>query len=128
MAITQMPERDRLALTRGKMTLYTVRKEVNPLNPNQETQIQRDEANGRYGIILCCTHGDQVRAYELFTLRGLCCERPDLAVRLQDSGLLNQRPTLSYTGSKYDFQDKNKAASGRWITPPTAKAANHVRA
>ncbi|UST61811.1 hypothetical protein NF673_14245 [Pseudomonas moraviensis] len=110
MAITQMPERDRLALTRGKMTLYTVRKEVNPLNPNQETQIQRDEANGRYGIILCCTHGDQVRAYELFTLRGLCCERPDLAVRLQDSGLLNQRPTLSYTGSKYDFQDKNKAS------------------
>lgn len=29
---------------------------------------------------------------------------------MQDSGLLNQRPTLSYTGSKYDFQDKNKAS------------------
>jgi hypothetical protein len=109
-AITQMPERDRLALTNGEMTFYTVRKEVNPLNPNQETQIQRDEANGRYGIILCCTHDDHIRAYELFTLRGVCCERPDLAVQLRDSGLLHQRPTLSYTGSKYDFQDKNKAS------------------
>ncbi len=110
MAITQMPERDRLALTRGQMTFYTVRKEVNPLNPQQETQIQRDEANGRYGIILCCNSGDQIRAYELFTLRGVCCERPDLALKLQDTGVIDQRPTLSFTGSKYDFQDKNKAS------------------
>ncbi|TKJ75173.1 hypothetical protein PspCFBP13508_03750 [Pseudomonas sp. CFBP13508] len=110
MAITQMPEDDRLALTRGKTTLYTVRKEVNPLNPNQETQIQRDEAHGRYGIILCCGNGDQIRAYELFTLRGVCRERPDLALKLQSTGLIHQRPTLSYTGSKYDFQDKNKAS------------------
>lgn len=110
MAITQMPEPDRVALTSGKMTFYTVRKEVNPLNPQQETQIQRDEANGRYGIILCCDNGDRLRAYELFTLRGVCCERPDLALKLQDTDLIHQRPTLSYTGSKYDFQDKNKSS------------------
>ncbi|HWH89368.1 MAG TPA: hypothetical protein VNV36_21675 [Pseudomonas sp.] len=109
MAITQMPERDRVALTNGQMSFYTVRKEVNPANPQQETQIQRDEANGRYGIILCCNNGDQIRAYELFTLRGACYERPDLALMLRDTGLVHQRPTLSFTGSKYDFQDKNKA-------------------
>jgi len=109
MAITQMPEPDRRALTNGNMTLYTVRKEVNPLNPAQETQIDRDEAKGRYGIILCCDDGEELRAYELFTLRGTCRARPDLAVLVRDSGVLHQRPALSWVGSKHDFQDKNKA-------------------
>ncbi|WP_277762036.1 hypothetical protein [Pseudomonas sp. A34-9] len=108
MAISNMPEADRYALTNGNMTLYTVRKEVNWLNPKEETQLDRDEAIGRYGIILCCTNGNDVRAYELFSLRGLCIARPELASMLKRTGILHARPTLSFVGSKYDFQPKNK--------------------
>ncbi|MFG6203072.1 hypothetical protein [Pseudomonas retamae] len=107
LAVCNMPEEHRRMLTRGNMTLYTVRKSVNSLNSQQETQLARNEAKGRYGIILCCENGDDVRAYELFTLRGLCRERPELAARLQDSGIINDRPTLSFTGSVHDFQPKN---------------------
>jgi hypothetical protein len=109
MAIANMPEDDRRALTNSNVTLYTVRKEVNPLNPQEETQFARDEAIGRYGIILCCKSGETLRAYELFTLRGLCRERPELAALLRSSEIIHSRPTISFTGSKYDFQQKNKA-------------------
>jgi hypothetical protein len=109
MAISNMPERDRQALTNGYMTLYTVRKEVNPLNPQEETQFARDEAKGRYGLILCCNNDDALRTYELFSLRGLCRERPELLVLLQSTQIIDARPTLSFTGSRYDFQAKNKA-------------------
>ena len=47
MAITSLPERDRHALTNGNMTFYTVRKEVNILNPREETQVDRNAAKGR---------------------------------------------------------------------------------
>lgn len=109
MAISNMSEHDRRALTYGNLTLYTVRKEVNPLNPKEETQFARDQAKGRYGIILCCKNGDALRTYELFSLRGLCRERAELVALLQSSRIIDARPTLSYTGSRYDFQAKNKA-------------------
>ncbi len=109
MAISNMPEPDRHALTRGNLTLYTVRKEVNPLNPKEETQFARDQAKGRYGIILCCKNGDALRTYELFSLRGLCRERPGLLALLQSTQVIHARPTLSYVGSQYDFQAKNQA-------------------
>ncbi|WP_455805539.1 hypothetical protein [Pseudomonas fluorescens] len=109
MAISNMPERDRHALTHGHLTLYTVRTEVNPLNPQEETQFARDEAKGRYGIILCCKNGNALRTYEFFTLRGLCRERSDLVDLLQSRQIIDARPTLSYTGSQYDFQTKNQA-------------------
>ncbi|MBC3775411.1 hypothetical protein [Pseudomonas sp. SWRI99] len=109
MAITSLPERDRYALTNGKLSFYTVRKEVNPLNPNQETQNARDEAISRHGIIVCCENRTSLRAYEFFTLRGLFRERPELAALLNSTGIINDNPKLSFTGSKFDFQPKNKA-------------------
>ncbi|MGY2438279.1 hypothetical protein [Pseudomonas sp. SDO52101_S400] len=107
MAITQLPEDSRSFLSNSYVTLYTVRKEVNSLNAFQETQLQRDAEKGRYGIILGCQRDNEFRCYELFTLKGLCRERPDLAAQLQSSGIADSAPTLSYTGADTDFQDKN---------------------
>lgn len=109
LAICNLSEEHRRALTHSNMTLYTVRTSVNPLNPKEETQVARDEAKGRYGIILCCKSDEKIRAYELFTLRGVCRERPELAAMLQDSGIIHDRPTLSFTGGAHDFQPKNPA-------------------
>lgn len=107
MAASNLPERDRTMLANGLITLYTVRKSVNALNPFEETQRQRNTAKGRYGIVLGCQHGKAVRCYELFSLRGLCRERPDLADMLRSSGVVFEEPSLSYEGADTDFQPKN---------------------
>jgi hypothetical protein len=107
MAIANLPENDRYALTNGNLTLYTVRKEVNLLNPSSETQVDRDAGKGRYGIIICSENSGTTRCYEFFTLRGLLVERPELADMLRASGVINATPTLSYVGKKTDFQDKS---------------------
>ncbi|CAI8794318.1 Toxin [Pseudomonas sp. IT-347P] len=107
MAIANMPESDRYALTNGTLALYTVRKEANKLNPNSETQAHRDEAKARYGIILCSENAGKTRCYEFFTLRGLLIERPELADMLNATGINDATPSLSYVGKKTDFQEKN---------------------
>ncbi|WP_192561041.1 hypothetical protein [Pseudomonas gozinkensis] len=107
MAITQLPEDSRTFLSNGYVTLYTVRKEANSDNAFQETQRQRDDEKGRYGIILGCLHDNEFRCFELFTLKGLCRERPDLADQLRSSGIADSTPSLSYTGADTDFQAKN---------------------
>lgn len=107
MAITQLPEDSRTFLSNSYVTLYTVRKEANSLNAFQETQRQRDAEKGRYGIILGCQRDNEFRCFELFTLKGLCRERPDLAAQLQSGGIADSAPSLSYTGADTDFQDKN---------------------
>lgn len=107
MAISNLPEHDRNMLANGFITLYTVRKAVNLLNPFEETQRQRNDAKGRYGIILGCQHGKEFRCYELFLLRGVCRERPELAAMLRTSGVVYDDPSLSYERADTDFQKKN---------------------
>ncbi|MDD1139471.1 hypothetical protein M5G22_18085 [Pseudomonas sp. TNT2022 ID233] len=107
MAVANLPEHDRTIIANGFITLYTVRKAVNPLNPFQETPRQRNAAKGRYGIILGCQHGKSFRCYELFSLRGLCRERPELADMLRASGVVYEEPSLSYEGADTDFLPKN---------------------
>ncbi|PCR96006.1 hypothetical protein CP336_13460 [Pseudomonas fluorescens] len=106
MAVSHLPERDRTMIANGLITLYTVRKSVNPLNPFEETLRQRNAAKGRYGIILGCQLGKVFRCYELFSLRGLCRERPELADMLQSSSVAFEEPSLSYLGADTDFQPK----------------------
>ncbi|WP_166219648.1 hypothetical protein [Pseudomonas atagonensis] len=105
-AICSLPEDERTFLTNSYVTLHTVRPGVNTLNPFQETQAQRDEAKGRYGIILCGEQGKEVRSYELFSLRGICRRNVQLAERFKQSGVLNDTPSLSFTGKSTDFQTK----------------------
>lgn len=105
-AISNLPERDRTMLSNGLINLYTVRKSVNPLNPFQETQRHRNAAKGRYGIIIGCQHDKELRCYELFPLKGLIRERPEMATMLVSSGVIHDTPSLSYKGKDTDFQDK----------------------
>lgn len=107
MAITHLPEHDRKMMGNGFITLYTVRDLVNPLDPFAETQRERNAAKGRYGILIGCQHGKDFRCYELFTLRGLCRERPELATLLRTRGVIYANPTKSYEGSDTDNQRKN---------------------
>lgn len=107
MAITGLPEADRQLLCNGSLSFYTVRKSVNDLNPFEETQDHRDEAKGRYGLLICSVIGDSIRCYELFTLRGVCRESPALADMLHRTGIIDDLPTLGYVGAKTDFQVKN---------------------
>lgn len=112
MAVSNLPERDRTMIANGFITLYTVRESVNPLNPFEETQRHREAAKGRYGLIIGCQHEKAFRCYELFTLRGLCRERPELAALLRSRGTLFEEPSLAYDGQDTDFQPKNPAQ--RW--------------
>jgi hypothetical protein len=107
MAIIHLPEAERQVVCNGSLSFYTVRKSVNDLNPFEETQNHRDEAKGRYGLLICSAIGDSVRCFELFTLRGVCRESPAMADMLQRTGIIDDLPTLSYVGSKTDFQVKN---------------------
>ncbi|WP_085709779.1 MULTISPECIES: hypothetical protein [unclassified Pseudomonas] len=109
MAVSNLPEADRTMIANGFITLYTVRESVNPLNPFEETQRQRNAAKGRYGLIIGCQHEKAFRCYELFTLRGLCLERPELADMLRSSGTMFEDASLEYDGKDTDFQPKKPA-------------------
>ncbi|WP_146041246.1 hypothetical protein [Pseudomonas sp. MPR-ANC1] len=112
MAICCLPKDDRDALMNGYISLYTVRTSTlrkitgNLLNleAEKETQLQRDAEKGRYGLLLCRQYNGETRCYEMFTMRGLCRERPDLANKLQSSEVINGFPTKAYVGSKHDLQ------------------------
>lgn len=108
MTIASLPASDRYALNHGNLSLYTVREEVSNFTPGFETQTQRDEMKGRYGLIVCSSNANEHRCYELFTLRGLCRERPELVAMLQSSGIIDEVPSLSYVGGKTAFQSKNR--------------------
>jgi hypothetical protein len=108
MSIASLPESDRYALNNGNLSLYTVRQEISNFTPGFETQKQRDEMKGRYGLIVCSSIGNEHRCYELFTLRGLCRERPALLGQLQSSGIIDEVASLSFVGARTDFQPKKR--------------------
>jgi hypothetical protein len=108
MTIASLPEPDRDVLNHGSLSLYTVRQEVSNFTPGFETQMQRDEMKGRYGLIVCSSNGNEHRCYELFTLRGVCRERPAFVGMLQSSGIIDDVPSLSYVGGNTAFQPKNR--------------------
>lgn len=77
LALTNMPEKDRIRLEYGALSLFTVRRPV-PTGVTQETQRLRDKYRGRYGVVICSSLGAKRYYYELFTLRAECISRPDL--------------------------------------------------
>ncbi|VVO10535.1 hypothetical protein PS718_03394 [Pseudomonas fluorescens] len=105
-AICGLPSRHRHSLTNGYVSIYTVRETANPINAFEETQNHRDAKKGRFGVILCTQSAGKTHCYELFTLRGLCRERPELADMLRATGTIRQNSELSYTGKKSDFRKK----------------------
>lgn len=77
LALSKMPEKDRIRLEYGVLSFYTVRKKFSD-HIATETQADRDKHRGRYGVIICANYDSTPYYYELFTLRAECRSRQDL--------------------------------------------------
>lgn len=77
LALSKMPETDRIRLEYGALSFYTVREKFSD-HATKETQRLRDKYRGRYGVIICAEYNAQKYYYELFTLRAECYSRQDL--------------------------------------------------
>lgn len=119
LALSQLPQLDRIALQAGEISFYTLRKPVATLHnmsgssvglvgvntkPGQlkETQTDKDAATCRYAIVLCATYQGQLRCYELFTLRGECRKNPALGRILVESGTIHSPSRVDFKGSMTD--------------------------
>lgn len=95
LALSHLPEHDRLFITQGLVKCYTVRKSY----WMNETLNDPVAIRGRYGVIISSEYKGQIRAYELFTLRGECRYRPDLVRLLIANNLINAIPSVASTAS-----------------------------
>jgi len=105
---------------RGELTFFTVRDSAVmtrtiPLGEGQahraswETQANKDAVTGRFGIVMCASHGGRLACYELFTLRGEIHRNDQLGKFIVQSGKLK-------APARVDFRGDLKAEG-----PPTPK-------
>lgn len=101
LALSALPPADRVRLLCGEVTFFTIRPSVAIIQPPdlfpQEKQKAKDEATGRYGVVMCSKYEGRLYCYELFTLHGECRENPQLAALVQKEGLLAQPARLDFT-------------------------------
>ncbi|WLG53403.1 hypothetical protein [Pseudomonas sp. FP1742] len=101
LALSALPPTDRVRLLCGEVTFFTIRPSVAIIQPPdlfpQEKQKAKDEATGRYGVVMCSRYEGRLYCYELFTLHGECRENPQLAALVQKEGLLAQPARLDFT-------------------------------
>jgi hypothetical protein len=110
LALSALPPADRVRLLCGEVTFFTIRPSVAIIQippsvviiqpPDlfpQEKQKAKDEATGRYGVVMCSKYEGRLYCYELFTLHGECRENPQLAALVQKEGLLAQPARLDFT-------------------------------
>ncbi|MDN3221510.1 hypothetical protein [Pseudomonas nunensis] len=117
LALSTLPPIDRQRLLGGDITFFTVRPSVAafpPISPLAvidpswlidsshrtpiETQRNKDQATGRYGVILCSEFEGRLYCYELFSLHGNCQENPQLATLIFNKNLLKLPSRLSFSG------------------------------
>lgn len=101
LALSALPPTDRVRLLCSEVTFFTIRPSVAIIQrPDlflQEKQKAKDEATGRYGVVMCSNYEGRLYCYELFTLYGECRENPQLAALVQTEGLLAQPARLDFT-------------------------------
>ncbi|MFJ2364090.1 hypothetical protein ACIPIN_10385 [Pseudomonas sp. NPDC087697] len=78
---------------------------VNTTAPKpKESQAKKDEATGRYGIVMCVSHGNnQILCYEMFTLQGICRVNTHLGNIIQQTGIMSMPSRLEFKGSMTDL-------------------------
>lgn len=103
LALSKLPEKDRICLEHGTLSLYTARKKFSD-HSTQETQRQRDKHRGRYGVIICAQYNSQRYYYELFTLRAVCNSRHDLRNVFEETAIEYFDPTESADKDKKQWQ------------------------
>jgi hypothetical protein len=115
LALSSLPLVDRARLLRGQVTIFSVRPSVatlhpitrlpmNPLAstldvilkvPNRvpmESHKDKEQATGRYGVVMCTYFEGRLSCYELFTLHGVCRENTELAELIERENLLHTSP------------------------------------
>ena len=116
LAMSLLPADDRDVLKKSKITFFTVRPPAGEqvgtsasatglVGVNQqgtklkETQLSKDQNTGRYGVVLCASHGGKVSCYEVFTLRGECRKNDELGRLINGSGRMNATSRIDFKGS-----------------------------
>ncbi|WP_415769150.1 hypothetical protein [Pseudomonas sp. LB3P38] len=115
LALSSLPLPDRARLLRGQVTIFSVRPSVatlyrttgGPLSsltdaiegvPSQismESLKDKEQATGRYGVVMCTYFEGRLSCYELFTLHGVCRENTELAKLIERENLLHTSPRSS---------------------------------
>ncbi|UQS16107.1 hypothetical protein [Pseudomonas sp. HS6] len=113
LAMARMPAHDREIYEKNRISFFTVRPEIGKLvYPShhstgftgvnnqppvmKETQAQRDEATGRFGVIMYVSHGDeQYLCHEMHTLQGKLIRNDELGAFLHKANLPAR---LDFTG------------------------------
>lgn len=116
LALSSLPLPDRARLLRGQVTIFSVRPSVAtlhpitrfPMNPlsstldailkvqnrvPMESQKDKEQATGRYGVVMCTYLEGRLSCYELFTLHGVCRENTELAELIERENLLHTGPS-----------------------------------
>ena len=112
-ALSHMPLFDLEKFLDGKITFFTLRSAARETSSNRfggpftletdyETQQGRDTVTGRFGIVMCASHGNTVTCYELFTLRGELRRNNTLGALIASKGKLQGT-------ARVDFKDDLKA-------------------
>jgi hypothetical protein len=114
LAISKMPIEHRGVFETSEITFFTVRVSVsekifeksngliggNVGKPRwMEKQIKRDEATGRYAVVMCAPFGDsELLCYEMYYLKGTCRLNKELGSLISRSGLMNIQSRIDFKG------------------------------
>ncbi|WP_139831478.1 MULTISPECIES: hypothetical protein [unclassified Pseudomonas] len=77
LAMSRLPNDDRIALERGKIGLYYVRKNLSR-TLDGGADLRENQIAG-FGVVVLCRHDSQIRCVEVFPHQGLCRANPALA-------------------------------------------------
>lgn len=120
LAIAGMPRADREIFASSKVTFFTVRPSVaelyypsssnynlvrvaNQPPKNIEVQIKKDQAVGRFGVIMIASYGNnQTLCYEMFTLLGECRRNDELGKLIVYTQKMNMPGRVEYKGKLND--------------------------
>ncbi|QJI39866.1 hypothetical protein HKK52_02635 [Pseudomonas sp. ADAK2] len=119
-AMAQMENDDREIFENNAITFFTLRPSVaeripmpegsvgytganikNP--PPTESQAKKDEATGRYSVVMCASHSNgKFVCYEMFSLRAKCRKNIRLGEMIHGSGKMNMPARIDFNGGMTD--------------------------
>lgn len=117
-AISNMPNDDLQAFLSEKVTFFTFRNDaaflythttsapfIPPYHHERkvETREVRDAVTGRFGLLMCVRNGNDLIAYELFTLRGELKKNNWLGQYLAKTGYFQEPARLDFSGDPKGF-------------------------
>lgn len=109
LALSRLPSYQLRNVLRGELTFFTVRDSavltrVTPMGEGHahkahwESQANKDAATGRFGIVMCVSHGRDLACYEVFTLLGEIHRNDQLGSLIVQRGKFNAPARVDFTG------------------------------